>query len=164
MPKSQSKDLLKCLKPFPGELTERVMALRAFIWDLYPTANEIIYDNYNAVAVGWSITDRVGHLFCTLAVGRTSYNLHFGFYFGADLSDPKKLLLGKGNQYRYILVPDIKKFPKKYIMRLLKEAYANAVKKVKDPQQIRQGLTVLKSVSEKKRTKKTPAKRSMKKK
>lgn len=160
MPKSQSKDLLKCLKPFPPEITERVLALREFIWDLYPTSNELIYDNYNAVAVGWSPTDRVGHIFCSLAVGRTSHNVHFGFYWGAELSDPEKMLIGEGNQYRYILVPDLKKFPKKYITRLVKEAYANSMKKVKDPKQVVEGLTILKSVSAKKRTLKSRRKKA----
>lgn len=163
MPKSQSKDLRNCLKPFPKDITKRVLALREFIWDLYPTANELIYDNYNAVAVGWSPTDRVGHTFCSLAVGRTSHHVHFGFYWGSEIADPEKMLIGEGNQYRYILVPDLKGFPKAYITRLLKEAYANSRKKVKDPKQLKNGTTILKSVSEKKRTKNTPSKQAGKK-
>lgn len=164
MPKSQLKSLLPFLKPFPKDVTERVIALREFIWDLYPTANELIYDNYNAVAVGWSPTDRVGHTFCSLAVGRTSHNVHFGFYWGAELSDPRKTLIGEGNQYRYLLVPDLKAFPKAYVTQLVKEAYANSMKKVKDPKQIKEGLTVVKSISEKKRTKAAGQKTAPKKK
>lgn len=160
MSKDQTKDLLKFLKPFPKEIQETALWLRGFAWDLYPQCNELIYDNYNAVAVGWSPTDRVGHTFCSIAVGRTSYNIHFGFYWGSELSDPEKLLLGEGNQYRYILVPDKKKFPKAYIKKLVKEAYANSMAKVKDKKQIRHGQTIVKSVSDKKRAKKiTPAKK-----
>jgi hypothetical protein len=154
MSKEQTKDLLKCLKPFSNEIIELVLWLRDFAWDLYPQSNELIYDNYNAVAFGWSPTDRVGHIFCSIAVGRSSKNIHFGFYWGSELSDPKQILIGEGNQYRYILVTDKNKFPKAYIKKLVKEAYTNSVAKVKDKKQIMSGQTILKSVSAKKRPEK----------
>jgi len=97
MSKENISDLLKFLKPFDNEINEIVIWLRDFIWDLYPDSNELIYDNYNALAVGWSPTDKVGHTFCSIAVGRTSKNIHFGFYWGNELSDPEKKLLGQGN-------------------------------------------------------------------
>ena len=154
MSKKQTKDLLKFLKPFGNEITELVIWLREFVWDLYPQTNELIYDNYNALAFGWSPTDKVGHTFCSIAVGRTSKNIHFGFYWGSELSDPDKILLGKGNQYRYILVTNRNKFPKTYIKKLVKEAYVNALAKVKDKEQILHGQTIVKSISKKKREKK----------
>lgn len=154
MSKEQTKDLLKFLKPFSKEITERVMWLREFVWDLYPQANELIYDNYNALAFGWSPTDKVSHTFCSIAVGRTSNNVHFGFYWGTEISDPDKILLGEGNQYRYILVTDKSTFPKAYIKKLVKEAFANSLAKVKDKKQVRTGLTIVKSISAKKREKK----------
>jgi hypothetical protein len=151
MSKEQTKDLEKFLKPFGDEIRERALWLRELVCDLYPESNELIYDNYNALAFGWSLTDGVGHTFCSVAVGRSSYNVHFGFYWGSELSDPKKMLLGEGNQYRYILVKDKKVFPKAYITKLVKEAYANSLEKVKDKKQLRQGLTIVKSISKKKR-------------
>jgi hypothetical protein len=163
MGKEQTKDISKFLKPFSQEIVERVLWLREFIWDLYPQANELIYDNYNALAVGWSPTDRVGHTFCSIAVGRTSNNVHFGFYWGSEISDPDKILLGQGNQYRYILVPDKKTFPKAYIIKLIREAYANSLRKVKDKKQIMNGQTILKSISSKKREKKIKSAKSKKK-
>lgn len=110
--KEQTKDLLKFLEPFPDEIQETALWLRDFVWELYPKANELIYDNYNAVAFGWSLSDKLGHTFCSIAVGRTSYNVHFGFYFGSQLNDPDKILVGEGNQYRYILVKEKKISPK----------------------------------------------------
>lgn len=164
MGKEQTKDLLKFLKPFGHEIIETVMWLREFVWDLYPQSNELIYDNYNAVAFGWSPTDKVGHTFCSIAVGRTSKNIHFGFYWGSELSDPDKILLGEGNQYRYILVTDKNKFPKVYIKKLVKEAYMNSLAKVKDKKQILNGQTIVKSISEKKRKDKPKAIKKVKKK
>lgn len=151
MSKEQTADLLNFLKPFPKEISETALWLRDFVWDLYPDANELIYDNYNAVAFGWSPTDKVGHTFCSVAVGRSSHNVHFGFYWGSEIADPDKILLGKGNQYRYVLVTSKEDFPKEYIKKLVKEAYANSLAKVKDPTQIMKGLTITKSVSDKKR-------------
>jgi hypothetical protein len=152
MAKEHTKDLLKFLKPFSKEIQETVLWLRQFVWDLYPQTNELIYDNYNALAFGWSVTDRLGHTFCTIAVGRTSKNIHFGFYWGAELSDTKGILLGKGNQYRYVLVKSCEEFPKAYIKKLMKEAYSNSLAKVKDEKQIMNGQTVVKSISAVKRS------------
>jgi hypothetical protein len=84
-------------------------------------------------------------------VFRSGYNVHFGFYWGSGLSDPKKLLLGEGKQYRYILVKSKDDFPKAYVTELVREAYANSLAKVKDKKQIVHGQTITKSVSAKKR-------------
>ncbi len=150
MPKETIKDLLRFLKPFPKQVRENALWLREFVWDLYPNSNELIYDNYNAVAFGWSLSDKLGDVFCNIAVGRTSHNVHFGFYWGSKIVDPEKKLIGQGNQYRYILVPDVKKFPKTYIKKLLKEAVAYSKGKIKTGKPI-QGATIVKSVSAKKR-------------
>lgn len=155
MSKEQTKDLLKFIKPFGDDITELVMWLREFVWDLYPLSNELIYDNYNAVAFGWSLTDKVGHTFCSIAIGRTSRNVHFGFYWGSEIHDPDKILLGQGKQYRYILVTEKDKFPRAYIKILVKEAYANSLTKIKDKKQMLHGQTIVKSISTKKRENKT---------
>jgi len=147
MSKEQTKDLLTFLKPFPKDIQERALWLRKFVWDLYPHCNELIYDNYNAVAFGWSPTDRVGHTFCSIAVGRSSHNVHFGFYWGSQIADPRKILLGEGNQYRYVLVKSREDFPKAYIRKLVKEAYTNSLAKVKDKTQLMRGATITKSIS-----------------
>ena len=148
----ESKELMKFLKSFPKEIQETVIWLRNFVWKLYPKVNELIYDNYNAVAFGWSPTDRLGHTFCSIAIGRTSFNIHFGFYWGSQLADPEKKLIGNGNQYRYLLVSDLKKFPTTYIKKLMKEAFTNSMLKVKDPKQLMEGKTFVKSISAAKRT------------
>ena len=57
MSKEQTKDLLMFLKPFTEDIIDLVMWLRELAWDLCPLTNELIYDNYNAVAFGWSPTD-----------------------------------------------------------------------------------------------------------
>ena len=156
MSKDQNSDLKNFLKPFGEEKAELVLWLRDFVWDLYPKANELIYDNYNALAFGWSVTDKLGHTFCSIAVGRTSGNIHFGFYYGSEIPDPENRLIGEGNQYRYILVKNKKEFPVTYIKKLVELAYLISLKKVKDKSTVIQGKTIVKSISEAKRTKKKP--------
>jgi hypothetical protein len=147
-------DLKKFLKPFSPDIRETVLWLRDFVWDLFPKSNELIYDNYNALAFGWSPSDRVGHVFCNIAIGRTSLNIQFGFYWGSQIADPEKKLIGNGNQYRYFLVKNRNDFPKTYMKKLLKEAFVNSMLKVKDPKQIMEGKTIVKSISAVKRSKK----------
>jgi len=89
--------------------------------------------------------------------------VHFGFYWGTQIADPEKMLLGKGNQYRYIIVKDKNDFPKAYIKKLLKEAYANSLAKVKDKSELRKGETIVKSISPvKKRPRITPIRKTQK--
>ena len=90
MSKEQTKDLLKFLKPFSADINETALWLRDFVWDLYPQTNELIYDNYNALAFGWSPTDKVGHTFCSIAVGRTSKAYTSVFIGVQRLMNPKK--------------------------------------------------------------------------
>jgi len=149
MGKSQDKELRKFIQPYPKDVQTTALWLRDFVWDNYPTANELIYDNYNAVALGWSVTDKLGQTFCSIALA--SRYCHFGFYWGSEISDPEKRLLGKGNQYRYIIVNSPPDFPKIYMKKLMKEAWAVSMAKVKDPSDIKEGLTIVKSISEKKR-------------
>jgi hypothetical protein len=156
MSQKDTNALVKFLKPFPGDVRDRALWLRDFVWRLYPNANELIYDNYNAVAFGWSPTDRMGDLFCSIAVGRSSHNVHFGFYWGSKIDDPEGILLGQGNQYRYILVHKKSEFPKAYIKKLMKEAYAYSITKMKVNKQVFKGETITKSIS---RSKRPPAKR-----
>ncbi len=150
MSKNDVHDLKKFLKEFPDDVKKVALVLRDFVWELYPNANELIYDNYNAVAFGWSLTDRLGDTFCSVGVMRRSLNVHFGFYWGSKIADPKKILLGEGNQYRYVIVKDMKTFPKAYIKRLVKEAYGYSVSKLKVKKLTLQGATITKSVSPKK--------------
>ena len=142
-------DLLKFIRPYPPEVQELALWLREWVWKLYPSSNELIYDNYNAVAFGWSVTDKLGHTFCTVALA--ARYVHFGFYWGSEISDPEKKLLGKGSQYRYLIVNRKSDLPQTYIKRLLKEAYANSLAKVKEGTQPVSGQTIVKSISAKKR-------------
>src|SRR4051812_45362240 len=143
MSKEQTKDLLKFLRPFDDDIIDLVMWLRDFAWDECPQANELIYDNYNAVAFGWSPTEKVGQTFVSIAVGRSTNNVHCGFYWGSKIPDPKGILIGEGNQYRYLLLGDIKTFPVKYAKELMMSALEYSMSLVKNEKDLRRGLTIV---------------------
>ena len=148
MAKEETKDLLEFLKPFPEIVKETTLWLRDFIWDLYPDANELIYDNYNALAIGFSPSDKAGDVFCSIAV--YSKYVNFGLNRGSEIADPERKFKGQGSLYRYLTVNEIKNLPQSYIKSLLKEAYQNALSKMKTPCGLK-GQTITKSVSSKKR-------------
>jgi hypothetical protein len=146
MAKADNTDLLLFLRPFSPRIQELTLWLREFVWGLYPESNELIYDNYNAVAVGWSPSHTLGDTFCSIAVGSDKY-VHFGFYWGSKIADPQKILLGNGNQYRYIKIEKKEDLPKEYIITLMAYAYAFSVNKAKDLTNAPMGTTIVKSIS-----------------
>lgn len=145
MGKEQTRELLKLFEPFDKNIKDLVLWLRDFVWDLCPESNELIYDNFNALAIGWSLTDKQTHILCTTAIYRSNQNIHFGFFFGNEINDPDKIFLGNGNQYRYILVKDKATFPKAYIKKRILESYTNALAKLKEKDMVIQGQTIFKS-------------------
>lgn len=151
MSKEQTTDLLKFMAPFKPETIELALWLRDFAWDMFPDTNELVYDAYNAVAFGWSPTEKLGQVFCNVAIWRTNQNVIFGFNWGNELEDPQKMLIGNGKQFRYIKVANKDYFPKEYMYKLMADAYINSLAKVKNPKDIMKGFTITKSISPVKR-------------
>lgn len=149
MAKEDITDLAKFLQPFPENVKETAWWLRTFLWHLFPSCNELIYDNYNAVAVGFGPTEKVGDVFCSFAV--YSKHVNFGFNRGSEISDPDKILKGSGSLYRHVTVMDKNDFPKAYMKKLLKEAFANAMARLKQDAVLTKGKTITKSISPNKR-------------
>lgn len=149
MAKGDINDIHKFLKPFPEEVKATAIWLRDFVWDTCPDSNELIYDNYNALAIGYSLSQKAGDVFCSIAV--YSKYINFGFLRGTEISDPDKLLKGAGSLYRYITVRTQKDFPEKYMKKLLLESVVNAFSRFKESKQTEKGVTLVKSVSAKKR-------------
>lgn len=71
---------------------------------LLPCAIEIVYDNYNALAIGFGPSERTSEAIFSLAVFPRWVTLCF--LQGAKVPDPGKLLKGSGNQVRHIRLTD----------------------------------------------------------
>src|SRR4026207_588396 len=64
-----------------------------------PGAHEFIYHN----AVGYSVSDSPFDRIGCIAPQRKGY-VNLGFFFGAGLPDPKKLLIGDGKRLRHVKI------------------------------------------------------------
>ncbi|WP_251805153.1 DUF1801 domain-containing protein [Antarcticibacterium sp. W02-3] len=107
------------MEPYDERIQALTMELRNFITDLVPQANELIWDNYNAVALAYSKSEKLKDAFCHIAV--YSDHVNFGFNRGVELKQTVKLN-GKGKLIRHISLKDFQSFPKKEIQSMIWEA------------------------------------------
>src|SRR5262245_63994013 len=77
-----------------------IRAVRSAVRRRFPTCNELVYDNYNFFVIGYSPTERPTDAIVSIAARANGVGLCF--IHGASLPDPKKLLLGAGNQTRFL--------------------------------------------------------------
>jgi len=94
----------KHVKGFIGKFEPKhqtlIRAVRRALRKRFPTAYELAYDNYNFFVLGYSPTERPSHSIVSMVAGASGVGLCF--IRGATLPDPKKVLLGSGNQTRFI--------------------------------------------------------------
>jgi hypothetical protein len=77
---------------------------RAAMRQRFPTAVELVYDGYNALAMGFSTTERTSDVIVSVAVYSRGVNLYF--MYGRSLPDPDHLLQGSGKQGAFIRFED----------------------------------------------------------
>lgn len=112
----------------------------------FPTAVELVYDNYNALAIGWSPNERASEVIVSLALFARGVTLYFTH--GKKLPDPEKLLQGNGNQGRFLRVQDVKMLGKPSTKAFFRSA--TELSKTPLPKTGR-GYIVIKSISAKQR-------------
>ena len=91
---------------------------------LLPCAIEMVYDNYNALAIGFGPGERASEAIFSLAVFPRWVTLFF--LQGTMLPDPEKLLNGSGNQVRHIRLTDPHKLLSPTVRTLMLAALAGA--------------------------------------
>jgi hypothetical protein len=69
-----------------------------------PGAVELVYDNYNALVIGFGASERASEAIVSIALYPRWVNLFF--LHGATLPDPRGLLQGAGKRVRRIALPD----------------------------------------------------------
>jgi hypothetical protein len=111
-----------------------------------PGAFELVYDNYNALVVGFGATDRASDAVFSIALYPRWVNLFF--LQGAKLGDPETLLKGSGKQVRHIVLEDPSVLDRPAVRALMKEALQSSPKPIRRSSG---GTLVIKSISAKKR-------------
>jgi len=111
-----------------------------------PGAVELVYDNYNALAIGFGPTERPADLIFSI----TLYPRWVSLFFtkAADLPDPHKLLKGSGKAIRHIVLDDSAMLDRPAVRALMNQAlkHASTPLDANSPNRI-----VIKSISSKQR-------------
>lgn len=141
-----SAQLAGFIAKFDPALARMIRTGRRVLRTRFPTAIEIVYDNYNALAIGFASTEKTSDAIVSLACYARGINLYF--VHGAKLRDPDRLLQGAGNQGRFVRLEGAATLDDPRVRALLEEAVTNA----KTPLATTgRGCTVIKSVSAKQR-------------
>ena len=112
------------------EVIDLFCDLRAYILELYPDSNELLYHTHALTAV-FSISDKLSDAFCMLPIYTNHLNL--GFNKGTRLNDPNNLLTGTGNLIRHIDVTKRSDYRNPKVKALIKEAINFAIKDMDKP-------------------------------
>ncbi|MFL6843515.1 MAG: hypothetical protein ACJ8ER_01375 [Allosphingosinicella sp.] len=112
------------LAKFSPEVEAQAHDLVARMRARLPGATIMVYDNYNALAIGFGASGKVSRAVLSLAVFPRWVTLCF--LFGAGLPDPHGLLSGKGSQVRHIRLADPALLDDPRVQALIDEAVARS--------------------------------------
>ena len=108
MPASEEQRQLDTfIDEFSREIAARTRSELHRMRELLPVAIELVYDNYNALAIGFGPSEKASEVIFSLAVYPRWVTLFF--LQGTKIADPENLLCGSGKQVRHIrlLDPDL---------------------------------------------------------
>jgi hypothetical protein len=143
---SAAKQLGGFIDRFDPAIARLARASRIRLRRYFPTAVELVYDNYNALAIGFASTERMSDVIVSLALTPRGVTLYF--MHGKSLPDPRGLLAGEGNQGGYIRLDTAARVDAPPVRALLKAALRHArtpLPKTGRP------YTIIKSISKKQR-------------
>jgi hypothetical protein len=143
--------LTSFIDKFEPEHQTTIRAARRTLRKRFPTAIEMVYDNYNFFVIGYSPTERPSD--AIISIVGSSNGVGICFIQGARLPDPKKILNGSGKQTRSIHLAAASDLDKTDIKALLAAAETAAVAPF--PKNGR-GTLVIRSVSAKQRPRRKP--------
>ncbi|HEY7111403.1 MAG TPA: hypothetical protein VIA45_00605 [Thermoanaerobaculia bacterium] len=130
-----------------------IRSIRRAVRRRFPTAHELVYDNYNFFVIGYSPTERPSDSIVSIAARANGVGLCF--IRGASLPDPKKILLGSGNQTRFLRLGSAAVIARPEVEALVAAAIGRS--RVPLPPRGR-GRLIIQSVSAKQRPRRRPAK------
>jgi len=144
--KSAEAQLAGFLAKYDAEIAGLAEAVREEMRKFYPTALELVYDNYNALVIGFGPTERATEAIFSIALYPKWVSLFF--LQAKGLPDPDRILQGSGNVAKHVVLasPDVLYYPA--VRALMREAETRA-KVAFDPRG--EHRLIIKSVSAKQR-------------
>src|SRR5450631_3907434 len=95
-----AKQLTEFLAKFDPAITKLIRECRKALRQRFPTATELVYDNYNFFVIGYCTTERPSD--CVVSLAANAKGVGLSFYYGSTLPDPHKILEGSGSQNRFV--------------------------------------------------------------
>jgi hypothetical protein len=111
-----------------------------------PTATRLVYDNYNALAVGFSPNEKASDAILSVALFPRYSRLFF--LRGMELEDPHRLLEGKGSAVRSIRLEPVSLLATPEVLALVEAATARARPPLPETGE---GPVIIKSISARQR-------------
>ena len=137
---------------FGPEDQRLIRSIRRAVRKRLPSANELVWDNYNFFVIGYSPTERPSDAIVSIAARANGVGLCF--IHGAKLPDPKRMLLGSGSQTRFIRLESARTLADPDVEALI----AAALTQAKTPLRAgRRGTLIIRSVSAKQLPRRKPA-------
>ena len=112
------------IKKFDAKNAALIRSVRKALRKRLPTANELVYDNYNFFVIGYCSTERPSD--CIVSIAAAANGVGLSFYHGASLPDPHKLLSGSGTQNRFIRIESVGTLARPAVEELIAAAIAQA--------------------------------------
>jgi hypothetical protein len=130
MPKRQKEEtsaelqLAEFLAKFTPEIAARAEEILIRLRCQFPNALELVYDNYNALAIGFGPTERSSDAIVSIAVFPRWVSLFF--LQAKGLPDPTGILKGQGKVAKHIVLPNASTLDEPVIQELIEEALRRA--------------------------------------
>ena len=121
---SAAEQLKSFIAKFEPRHQKLIRAVRKALRARFPTAHELVYDNYNFFVIGFSPTERPSDSILSIAAAANGVGLCF--LQGAVLPDPDRLLQGSGKQTRFLRLESAATLSRPGVLRLLEAATAQA--------------------------------------
>ena len=146
MPKAAKDQVAGFIAKFDPAIAKLIQECRTAMRRRFPTANELVYDNYNFFVIGYGPTERPSD--CVASLSANSKGVNLNFLYGSKLPDPRKILHGSGAQNRFVRLPGAALLDQPEVQELLAAAEAQA-----DPPfpKSGSGKLIIRSVSSKQR-------------
>ncbi len=149
---STSAQIAGFIAKFDPTMAKLIRSVRAALRKRFPTANELVYDNYNFFVIGYCTTERSSD--CLVSLAAQAKGVALSFYYGYTIPDPHRLLQGSGNQNRFIRLESAATLKDPKVEALLQAAVGQARTPLMSSGK---GNTIIKSVSAKQRPRRTSA-------
>ncbi len=96
----------------------------AFLTARFPAATRLVYDNYNALAIGFGASDRASDAILSIAL----YPSYLSLFLldGASLPDPGGILEGGGSRVRHVKLRPVSRLETAEVLALMDAAIAAA--------------------------------------